>query len=385
MNIIFVGSIVDSKTLSKLVDASVAGNKMQLGFVKGFNENGVKTDVISVEANAMWKFNNKPIVVSAKTIKGDGMIIQTVPYVNLPIVKQCCVYINILKQVRKQNISNETILVVYNTMSMFALPVLKMARRYKCKAVAIVADLPILGNKNFVRKIEDRNQEKWIAKFDGLIPLTKYIPQRFAPNVPYLVVEAGCNENDYCVTDERMQNVGSKKVVFAGTLNSLSGIELIVEAMEFLKKYDIELHIYGDGPLREKVEKATINGKIIYHGRVNNEQMLEIQRQADLLVCPRCADDYTTKYTFPSKILEYVCAGVPVLSNRLKGIPDEYEDYINYSDSEQPEDWANAIIDIVDKDRHKYWEKAEQSKLKVLKVKNWNTQCKQVISFLKSL
>ena len=133
------------------------------------------------------------------------------------------------------------------------------------------------------------------------------------------------------------------------------------------------------------MNKATENKVIIYHGRVSNEQMLTIQKQVDLLVCPRCADDYTTKYTFPSKLLEYICAGVPVLSNRLSGIPDEYEKYINYSKSEDAEDWAAAIVNIVEKNRDEYWKKAKEAKCKVLQTKNWKSQCEKVVAFLKTL
>lgn len=385
MNIIFVGSIVDRKTLTQLVDASVAGNKMQLGFVKGFIKNGIDTDVISVEAHAMWKYNQKPITVPAKTLKEGEALIQTISYINLPIIKQCCIYLNLLKQIKNRISSDKTILIVYNTMSMFALPVLKIASKYKCKAVAIVADLPIREKKNFIRKMEDKTQEKLISQFDGLIPLTKHIPEQFAPNIPYCVIEAGCNEENYSNDNEKYESRKSKKVVFSGTLNVLSGIELIIDAMQFVEGHDIELHIYGDGPLREVVNKATMNKSVIYHGRVSNEQMLSIQKKADLLVCPRCADNYTTKYTFPSKILEYICAGVPVLSNRLMGIPDEYEEYINYSKSEDAEDWGNAIVDIVENNRAVYCEKAEKAKRKVLQTKTWEFQCKEVAAFLESI
>ena len=57
MNIVFVGSVVDKQSLELLPDASIAGNKMQLGFINGFINNNINTKVVTVEPHAMWKFN----------------------------------------------------------------------------------------------------------------------------------------------------------------------------------------------------------------------------------------------------------------------------------------------------------------------------------------
>ena len=43
---------------------------------------------------------------------------------------------------------------------------------------------------------------------------------------------------------------------------------------------------------------------------------------------PRSADAEYTKYSFPSKTIEYLATGVPVVMNRLPGIPEEYEYFV---------------------------------------------------------
>ena len=47
-----------------------------------------------------------------------------------------------------------------------------------------------------------------------------------------------------------------------------------------------------------------------------------------ILVNFRSPNEELTKYSFPSKILEYISSGSLVLSTRLLGIPDEYFSYI---------------------------------------------------------
>ena len=42
LNIVFVGSVINKQDLKFFSDASIAGNKMQLGFITGFQQNGVQ-------------------------------------------------------------------------------------------------------------------------------------------------------------------------------------------------------------------------------------------------------------------------------------------------------------------------------------------------------
>lgn len=386
MSIIFVGSTVDRETLKVLKDASVAGNKMELGFVKGFLNNGVPTAAISVEAHGMWKFNHQPILIQGKHLKDENADIITVPYINIPVFKQISIIRNLKKKLKeyisKEEYSNAT-LIVYNTMTIFAKPVLDISRQMGLNCIAVVADLPIKFKKNFLRRMEDTRQINAISKFDALIPLTEHIAKDFAPNTPYCVVEAGCSPSDYGNQVEERPVDAVKTVVFSGTLNELSGIELMLDAMLLVKDQHIVLNIYGDGPLRKYVEQQVQSRKNVkYFGRIENNQMLQVQRSAWLLVCPRKSDDFTTKYTFPSKVLEYICAGVPVLANRLMGIPTEYEDYLTYAKSERPEDWAQMLEQILsDKNYEIYKHKALIARKNVLNAKTWDVQTRHAMNY----
>ena len=379
MRLIFIGSVVDKNTLKNLPDASVAGNKMQLGFINGFKENGVDVRVISVKPHKMWKFNRSPLFVEGETMIEDDIGIDSVSYINIPALKQLDVVRKIERAIRSQIESNDTILLVYNTMSIFAAPTLKMAKKCGIKCGAIVADLPLDFKKNIFRKIEDKRQISYISKFDFLIPLTRHIQKDFAPNLPYEVIESGCEPKD-CINIEPIGfNDGKKHIVFSGTLNILSGIDLILDAMEFVDK-TIVLDIYGFGPDSERI-KAKIKEKtnISYHGRINNDQMIRIQKAADLLVCPRLPDDFTTKYTFPSKIMEYICSGRPVLCNNLLGIPEIYSHYVTLMDENTPVAWGKMINEILINRNDFYEKKALNAKKEVFKNNNWNSLCKKII------
>lgn len=389
MSVIFIGSTVDKESLKKLKAASIAGNKMQLGFIKGFLNNNIKTIAISVEPQEMWKMNNNPIFIRSKYLKDGNVEIFTISYINIPIIKQISIIINLKRKIKKIISKDEfkkSTLIVYNTMSIFANPTLKIAKQKKLLKIAIIADLPIKKKKNFVRKLEDKKQINYIKKFDALIPLTQYIAEDFAPNVPFYVIEAGCNPDDYNEKQEIFDfNKKNKVIIFSGTLNELSGIELLLETMELIEDKTIYLNIFGDGPLKKYVIEKTKNlSNVNYLGKVSNDQMLKNQKEACLLVCPRKKDDFTTKYTFPSKILEYICSGVPVLSNKLYGIPKEYEKYINFTKNETPQEWKNNIKNILDSKKYNFFlNKALEAKRICLKNKSWDNQVKNLVEYLK--
>lgn len=67
---------------------------------------------------------------------------------------------------------------------------------------------------------------------------------------------------------------------------------------------------------------------VIYYGNVAHEKITQKEKEADLLINPRFTSGAYTEYSFPSKIIEYLESGTPIISSKLKGIPEEYFNYI---------------------------------------------------------
>ena len=100
---------------------------------------------------------------------------------------------------------------------------------------------------------------------------------------------------------------------------------------------------------------------------------------------PRQNDTYSnyTKYSFPSKIMEYMTSGVPVLTYKLEGIPDEYDEYLYYVRGDTEDDLKNAIEDICNKNKQELLEFGNRAREWVLKEKNCVVQCAKIINMLK--
>lgn len=64
---------------------------------------------------------------------------------------------------------------------------------------------------------------------------------------------------------------------------------------------------------------------------------------ATLLVNSRFTIEEFTKYSFPSKNMEYMASGTPLLTTKLPGMPQEYYPYVFLFDEETIDGYADAI------------------------------------------
>ena len=68
--------------------------------------------------------------------------------------------------------------------------------------------------------------------------------------------------------------------------------------------------------------------RIDYKGQVPPDIAKEIIDNASVLVNPRPNDSEYTKYSFPSKNIEYLMSGKAVVAYMLDGMPERYSEFI---------------------------------------------------------
>ena len=107
-----------------------------------------------------------------------------------------------------------------------------------------------------------------------------------------------------------------------------------------------------------------------------------MQQRAAVLVNPRQNNEEFTKYSFPSKTMEYLASGVPVVAYKLDGIPDEYDSYLNYVPDNSVEALTKTIQSICDMSPEERKDKGERARKFVLNEKNAEKQAKRILDFL---
>ena len=80
--------------------------------------------------------------------------------------------------------------------------------------------------------------------------------------------------------------------------------------------------------------------------------------------------------------MEYMVSGTPVLTTRLPGMPEEYEQYVYLIEDESVEGLAQTLKIILDKPVEELHQKGQEAKKFVLQNKNNVVQARKVIEMV---
>ena len=120
-------------------------------------------------------------------------------------------------------------------------------------------------------------------------------------------------------------------------------------------------------------------------GCVRNSEIVEMQRKATLLINPRPSDEEFCKYSFPSKTIEYMASGTPVLMTRLPGVPAEYFEYVYIINDETVEGVCDALRRVLAQPEDELTRFGLAAREFVAENKGCATQCERIIDFLKQV
>jgi glycosyltransferase involved in cell wall biosynthesis len=138
--------------------------------------------------------------------------------------------------------------------------------------------------------------------------------------------------------------------LYAGLIGAEFGLVNLIEAFRLLPKDRFSLSLYGPWMLQSQYPNlAALPSNVHFMGETENSKILSAERAVNLLINPRPSSAYYTRFSFPSKTIEYLSSGTPVLTTKLPGIPPEYNPYLFFVDDETPQGLANAISKVADK------------------------------------
>ena len=119
-------------------------------------------------------------------------------------------------------------------------------------------------------------------------------------------------------------------------------------------------------------------------GIKRNAEIVEEEQKASLLVNPRPRAPEYTKYSFPSKNMEYMVSGTPTLTTVLPGMPTEYYPYVYLLEDESPDGVAAKLKEIFSASFEERKQKALSARRFVLETKSNIVQSRKIRDFLRS-
>lgn len=315
---------------------------------------------------------------------------------NLTIVKQFCNLTPFLAEVKvwaRDGGKRQKVLLMYTASTVFLQLAKYVKKQYRdIETCCIIADLPefisartLHGVRKVFNDYETRKTNSLYRYIDKFVLLTDQMAERLNIKVPYTVMEGIAPEENVEVDESIVQRFKNDKyILYTGTLNYEFGIGTLLEAFALIVESNLKLVICGFGEAEKAILESRDN-RIVYLGRVDRKQALALQRNATVLVNPRQNNAEFTKYSFPSKTMEYLASGVPVVAYKLNGIPDEYDKYIRYVPDNSPEALAieiSTIIQMSDKERKEIGETARNY---IQKEKNKIVQTKKILDLIMDL
>ncbi len=377
----------------------VQTHKLSWAVINGLEANdNVIVDLVSTLPISTFPNCRKIIAKYFRWVRGNNSNNVLIPFVNILGIKHLTRFISCIFFAFKWAMDTRTekrrMILLYSLNSALAYAGLLVSRLCNIKITALVTDPPSvdLSGEVFLTKIL-RKIDRFVIvnamkRMDGLIVLVKSLAENFAPRVPYIVIEGIVRQDDIQKITDPMQNISTEQrnkftVMYAGGISSEYGIELLISAFELLEEDDYQLWLFGGGPMETCVREAMNNDqRIVFGGVVSNADILTRLRQASILINPRPTNREFTLYSFPSKTIEYLVSGRPVLSTRLKGIPSEYFQYLIPLDVETPEGIAAVIRMARSKTSDELDKIGKGGRTFIIERKNEVVQGKAILGFL---
>lgn len=380
MHYLFVGYYVDQSTFEKILERkinnmSVARQKFEYNLIKGLYEHlGNQIDFISYVPT------------------DNHLQIPFYSYVNRACVKHIAIkksslasairagrkfraYICNLCRQHQDGIA----VIMYAVNPIFEYYLIKYRNKFNLKLITICSEVPELrryGN-SLQAKIKKKMLTYFNNQFDGYIFFSAEMKNVVkCKNKPTMVLEG-------IAPEIRRKPCPNKRniVMYAGGLAPDNNIPFLLECCMEVPEIE-EVWICGVGSDENKIKELVAKDpRIKYFGRLGNDKVLKLEEQAKLLVNFRSPDVKLTKYSFPSKILEYIASGSLVLSTRLMGIPEEYFDYILGIDLENQSRVANELTRLMLVDDTEYIQLCTEAQRFISENKNYYVQSQRVVDF----
>ncbi len=391
MNIIFVGTCCSRKAyraiLAEEQRVSQQYQKYCTLLLQGVRQNGVAARSLAVlPVNTR---NNRKKYISLPDDEENGIYFTYVPCLNVPVLKRIVNFGGIVVKLWRLISQNPDCVIIADPFSVSAYTAARIvSRRRGKKIVGIVTDLPTAYGKRYDRRptITQTLSRMLDETCDGYMCITDELNSVVNKGKkPCVIIEGFADSR----IDPNESNKDAKAPVFtvlyAGGLYKQYGIEDLVKGFMLADLERAELHLYGDGAYVPEIEMISqVYDKITYYGVKDNDHILQEEKKAWVLINPRPTLGFT-KYSFPSKNMEYMASGTYTATTDLPGMPKEYKKYVFIIEDATAEGIATALKALYALPCDELTRRGEAAKEWILKNRNNTVQMRKVLDMIETL
>lgn len=400
MRILYISTLCSQRFSERLFllcpnRAGFAVQKFHSLLSQGLRANNV--DVQTLSAIPVTSAESKKKVWCESAEKENGIRFRYIPFINISYIRQICLFLcSFLYTLIWGLFGKKEKRVLFDVLNIsVCLGALLACKINGLKTVGVMTDMPGLmvgvgsegkkQNQNFLYKNASFINKKYISSFSFYVFLTEAMND--VVNVhhrPYIVMEGLADPACATFNNELNKKEKERVVLYAGGLHERYGLGMLVDAFMKLPMDDVRLVIYGKGPYVEKLNKnAELDNRIIYKGLRSNAEVVADEIAATLLVNPRPTTENFTKYSFPSKNMEYMASGTPLLTTKLPGMPQEYYPYVFTFEEESVDGYKEALMSVLSNSREDLHQKGLDARNFIMERKNNVVQCRRILELMR--
>lgn len=388
---IYIGSIYPQYVLEKILQegshVDFAANTFQTGIVQGLQEYYKDVYIITSPVTSTYprSKHKKYSKLSGEFEIGRKISFFFPGFINIPFIKLLSEYYNIKRALDKSLRGNDTIY-IYALHTPFLLAVYSFRKRVS-KVCVIIPDLPdhMSSSKGILRRflkcINKRILNKCLKVFQYHVLFSKYME----PELPIGDKKWITVEGMFAASDVPLQKKeANKTILYTGIIASQYGVFDLIDAFHHIQVDDFRLWLCGSCPNEmDKLRNYVKNdSRIQYFGMLHKDEVRVLQARATLLVNPRHSHEEFTKYSFPSKTMEYLASGTTTLMCKLPAIPQEYDEHLLYFEDESIDGFSKKILEVCNMDKEYLREHGEKAREFILKEKNCYAQAKRIFNMV---
>lgn len=350
MAVLFIGGVFCEINETEIMEnskkyAEFSANIFQKKLIKGFKDNKIDIDVISAPLIGAYPLRYKKMFFNG--FKEEQKEYTYVNFNNLwgyrNFSRAKSLKSTIKKLILKDNKRYDLILAYSAHQPFLEAAVYAKKLLPKSKICFVVPDLPQYMNLDanrsklydILKRVDIKRMNRLMKDVDSFVILTEQMKEMLCiGNRPYMVTEGIIEEVPSPILESNQMSSDTKTVVYTGKINLAFGIKELVDSFMALQDDNYRLVLCGDGDAKSYVlEKSKQDNRIDYRGQVSPDEAKKIVESASVLVNPRPNNSEYTKYSFPSKNIEYLISGKPVVTYMLDGMPKEYTEFIHIANA----------------------------------------------------
>jgi glycosyltransferase involved in cell wall biosynthesis len=398
----FVGAIVPDEPQFHTTAFSRAGQMYQQEVLVGLKRAGLPASAIISVMPVPSRRHAKTGRIWVSGSSGplaEGLSIKLVPFINITPLKQIGIgMVTVFELLRwgwRNRRARFRVVYCYNLSVPPGLFTLIGAWLIRAKTVVSLCDIDVPGETvpgTLYWKLDYWMQRRLIPHFDGHVVTSDAIARDFLDGKPHLRLEGGIRKGFMEQTNRETWSATEHDhgelfvITAAGRLDETNGLPELLEAFSLLQGEHFRLRIAGSGPLDGQVRAAAARDpRIEFLGLLSFEGVLEIYSSSSVLINLRMTKMRNTRYFFPSKMMEYLASGVPVISTCTGHVEEEFGAFTYLLREETPQALAQLIEHVAALDLEERRRSGQRARAYMATHKTWEAQTQKLAEFIRSI